>query len=54
MQHKNKKVGAWILIVVGGIFFLKNFVSIDILANINWNYIWPLILIFLGARRLQS
>ncbi len=44
------KLGAFILIVIGCFFFLTNFINI----RINWNYIWPLILVAVGISMLRS
>ncbi len=43
------KLGAFILIGIGTFFFLSNFVNI----HINWNYVWPLILIVVGLNMLR-
>jgi len=37
-----------ILIILGVVFFFEKVFSISILGNIAWDYIWPLIIIFLG------
>lgn len=42
---KNLDIKGVILIIVGSIFFLNNFLGISII----WSYIWPLILIGLGV-----
>ncbi len=42
----NKHSGGIALITIGIVFFLKNFVNI---IDINWDYIWPLILIVVGV-----
>ena len=49
MELKEIKLGAWTLIIVGVIFALKNIFNIDLNLNINWSYIWPIILIFWGV-----
>ena len=51
--HHKCKGSFWgiILIALGSVFFLKNFVDIS-LPDINWSYIWPLILIVIGIRAI--
>jgi len=44
------KLGAFILIGIGSFFFLANFINI----RINWNYIWPLILVAVGINMLRT
>ena len=48
---KNKKISIWgiILILVGAVYFLKNFIDIPSI-NINWSYIWPVLLIIWGVK----
>ena len=48
-MNKKINIGGVILIILGSIFFLKNFIDIPGI-DINWPYIWPLILIFIGVR----
>jgi len=47
-MKNNKNLGGIILVVIGIIFFLKNFINIPI--YINWSYVWPVIIIVIGAR----
>jgi len=49
MTKKISIVGV-LLIIIGAIFFLKNFIDIPI--NIEWKYIWPIIVIALGVKMI--
>jgi uncharacterized integral membrane protein len=50
-MENRKDIGGIILIILGVIFFLKNFINIPGI-EIKWNYIWPIILIIVGIIRL--
>ena len=52
-SHHKYKGCFWgiILVVLGVVFFLKNFIDIS-LPDINWSYIWPLILMAIGIRAM--
>ncbi len=43
--------GGIILIIIGGIFFLKN---IGLLEGIEWGVIWPLAIIAVGVQMLTK
>ena len=53
-MKNNLPVGGVILIVIGAYFFLNNFIDFDFFRSINWEYIWPLILVFIGVRIIQK
>ena len=38
-----------ILVAIGVIFLIQNIFSINVLGNLPWDYIWPTIIILLGA-----
>ena len=52
-MNKKINIGGAVLIILGSIFFLNNFIDIPGI-NINWSYIWPLILIFIGVRLIMK
>ena len=45
MIKSKKQIKGIILITIGVLFFLINFINIP---NINWRYVWPIILIIVG------
>lgn len=48
---RNFNWGGLVLIVLGGLFFLRNFIDIPAF-DVNWKYVWPLILVVIGVRLL--
>jgi len=44
IMNTNIHVGGVILVFFGIIFFINNFVKIDI----EWSYVWPLVMIIFG------
>ncbi len=52
MHNKKNSLGI-VLIVIGAVFFLKNFVNISFFSNI-WNYLWPIALIVIGMQKISD
>ncbi len=50
MKNNTISIGGVILILLGITFFLENFIDIDI----NWNYVWPLIMIAVGVNMILN
>jgi len=49
MKRRKGILTGTLLILIGVIFVLRNYFGIEVLQNLKWVYIWPLLLIYFGA-----